>query len=96
LEQLPFFMHPYFENVMDVAGDGHCGFRVVSGLIEESVDSYNMVRLDLSVELKKNKERYLEVFANEERLDEIKHAVVPECVGRALEDKWMIMPDMGF
>jgi hypothetical protein len=48
-------LHQYFENVIDVAGDGHCGFHVVSGLIGDSVDSYNMVRLDLSIELKQKK-----------------------------------------
>jgi hypothetical protein len=55
-----------------------------------------MVRLDLSVELKKNKEKYLEVFASQKRFNQIKHALVPERVGRELEDKWMIMLDMGF
>ncbi|KAK2375246.1 hypothetical protein QL285_076148 [Trifolium repens] len=58
LNELPLFMHQYFENVIKVLGDGHCGFRVVSGLIGDSVDSYNLVRLDLSVELKNKKERY--------------------------------------
>jgi hypothetical protein len=55
-----------------------------------------MVRLDLSIELKKNKERYLKVFASEKRFNYIKHTLVLECIGRALEDKWMIKPDMGF
>jgi hypothetical protein len=50
-------MHQYFENVINVASDGHCGFRAVSGLIGDSVDSYNMVRLDLSIELKQNKKK---------------------------------------
>jgi hypothetical protein len=43
LEQLPLFMHPYFE---------------------------------LSVELKKNKNRYLEAFASEARFKQIQHALV--------------------
>jgi hypothetical protein len=50
-------MHQYFENVINVALDGHCGFCAVSGLIGDSVDSYNMVRLDLSIELKQNKKK---------------------------------------
>jgi hypothetical protein len=48
------------------------------------------------LELKKNKDRYLEVFASEKRFNDIKHALVLEHVGRALEDKWMIMLDMSF
>jgi hypothetical protein len=55
-----------------------------------------MVRLDLSIELRKNKKRYLEVFASEKRFNEIKHGLVSELVGRAFEDQWMIMPDMSF
>jgi hypothetical protein len=82
-------------HALDVVGDGHCRFHIVSGLIENSVDSYNMVHLDLSVELKKNKKRYLEVFVSEVRFNQIKHALVSERDGWALEDKWMIMPDMG-
>jgi hypothetical protein len=57
MNQLPLFMHQYFENVITVAGDGHYEFRVVSGLIGDSVDSYNMVRLDLSIELKQKKRK---------------------------------------
>jgi hypothetical protein len=57
MNHLPLFMHQYFENVINVASDGHCGFRAVSGLIGDSVDSYNMVRLDLSIELKQNKKK---------------------------------------
>jgi hypothetical protein len=55
MNYLPLFMHQYFENVINVAGDKHYGFRAVSGLIGDSVDSYNMVRLYLSIKLKQNK-----------------------------------------
>ncbi|XP_045802775.1 uncharacterized protein LOC123896435 [Trifolium pratense] len=67
LGQLPLFMHPFIENIQDVAPDGHCGFRVVARLIGESEDSHSVIRLDLSIELKKNMQRYIEVFGSEER-----------------------------
>ncbi|MCI32036.1 hypothetical protein A2U01_0053248, partial [Trifolium medium] len=28
MEQLPLFMHPFIENVIDIAEDEHCGFGV--------------------------------------------------------------------
>jgi hypothetical protein len=86
-------MHQYFENVINVAGDGQCGFRADSGLIRDSVDSYNLVCLDFSVELKNKK---VEVFSSEERFKQIGHALVPGPDGRAPRDKWFMLPDMGF
>jgi hypothetical protein len=56
LEEWSLFMHTHLENVIDVAVDEHCRLCSVSGLIRESIDTKNMVCLDLSVE-PKNKER---------------------------------------
>ncbi|MCI72136.1 OTU-like cysteine protease, partial [Trifolium medium] len=55
-----------------------------------------MIRLDLTVELKKNRKRYIEVFGTEEIYNQIKDALIPERLGRTLEDKWMIMLNMRF
>ncbi|GAU10431.1 hypothetical protein TSUD_419180, partial [Trifolium subterraneum] len=30
IEYMPLFMHSYIEDIIDVKGDGHCGFRVVA------------------------------------------------------------------
>ncbi|PNY16511.1 hypothetical protein L195_g013233 [Trifolium pratense] len=65
LGQLPLFMHSFIENVQDVAPDGHCGFHVVARLIGEFEDSHIMIRLDFSIELEKNKQRYIKVFCSE-------------------------------
>jgi hypothetical protein len=51
----PLFIYQYFENIINVEGYIHCRFRAVSGLIGDSVDSYNMVHLYLSIELKQKK-----------------------------------------
>jgi len=29
-DRIPYWMHDFIENVMDVAGDGHCGLRAVA------------------------------------------------------------------
>jgi len=42
-DQIPHWMHDFIENVVDVAGDGHCGFRAVAGLGNLSVDDHQMI-----------------------------------------------------
>ncbi|PNX84738.1 hypothetical protein L195_g040801, partial [Trifolium pratense] len=90
LGQLPLFMHPFIENVQDFEPDGHCGFRAVARLIGESADSHSMIRLDLSIELEKNKKRYIEVFGSEEKYNVINYAIIPETLGPVLEDKYAV------
>jgi hypothetical protein len=41
-DQIPHWMHDFIENVVDVAVDGHCGFRAVAGLRNLSVDDHQM------------------------------------------------------
>ncbi|MCI53287.1 hypothetical protein A2U01_0074533, partial [Trifolium medium] len=53
--QLPPFMHQYYTDVVDVEGDRHCGFRTVSVLLGKLEDAYQMVHLDLTIELNKNR-----------------------------------------
>ncbi|MCI42664.1 hypothetical protein A2U01_0063901, partial [Trifolium medium] len=90
-------MHQFFENVIDVAPDGHCGFRAVAGLIGDKKEAdFQLIRLDLSIELRARKKRYIQLYGGVERYNQVEHALVPDKIGRALEDMWMIMPDMGF
>ncbi|MCH85802.1 protein FAR1-RELATED SEQUENCE 5 [Trifolium medium] len=94
---LPIFMHPFIENVIDVTPDGHCGFCAVSGFIgDKNQDDFQMIRLDLSIELRAHKERYVQLYGGMKRYTVIETALVPCKIGPALEDKWMMMPDMGF
>ncbi|MCI73226.1 OTU-like cysteine protease, partial [Trifolium medium] len=78
--------------VIDVAGDGHCGFRAVSGLLDQSVDSYDTIRLELGEELNKNRQGYTSMFGTEKRLNDVEYALTPAGIGYT--DKWMMMPDM--
>ncbi|MCI82072.1 OTU-like cysteine protease, partial [Trifolium medium] len=45
VSQLPPFMHKYYADVVDVEGDGHCRFRVVSVLLGKAEEEHQMVRL---------------------------------------------------
>jgi len=96
MDQLPLFMHQFIEEVVDVAADGHCGFRAVSGLLGRSVETHSIIRLELLQELNNNRQSYLQLFGSERRFKQIKHALTPPGIGIPLEDKWMAFPDMGF
>lgn len=39
-DQIPHWMHDFIQNVVDVAGDGDCGFHAVAGLCNLSVDDH--------------------------------------------------------
>ncbi|XP_045822500.1 sister chromatid cohesion protein PDS5 homolog B-like isoform X1 [Trifolium pratense] len=93
-DELPLFMHQYFKDVIDVAGDGHCGFRAVSGLLGRSVDEYDTIRFELRNELNKNRQGYTSMFGTEKRLNDIEYALTYAGIGYT--NKWMMMPDMGF
>ncbi|MCH85523.1 OTU-like cysteine protease [Trifolium medium] len=58
VHQLSQFIHEYFADVIDVSGDGHCGFHVVSHLLGRSDEAHHIIRLDLTIELNQNKARY--------------------------------------
>lgn len=95
LDQLPLFMHRFFENVIDVKGDGHCGFRAVAGLLNLPVESHLIIRQELLSEVKSNRKSYLKLFGSQKRLDDIMDNLDFEGNNPALENKWMIMPEMG-
>ncbi|MCI05944.1 FAR1-related protein [Trifolium medium] len=61
-----------------------------------SEEAHQIIRLDLAIELNQNRANYVKLFGGHERFDVIKNALTPDGIGPAREDKWMIMPDMGF
>jgi len=44
-------MHDFIEKVVDIAGDGHCGFRAVAALHNWSLDNHQMIHYQLYKEL---------------------------------------------
>jgi hypothetical protein len=89
-------MHDYFTEVIDVADDEHCGFRVVSCLLDKSDEDHQIICLELTIKLNQNRARYLDMFGSQDRFEFIKNALTPAEIGPAPEDKWMMMPAMGF
>jgi hypothetical protein len=89
-------MHKYIEHVVDVKGDGHCGFRVVSVLLEKSTYDHNMARLDITIKMNKNQDRYLKLYGGKEMFDYLMNALTPNSTGAATREKCMTIPNMGF
>jgi len=53
------FMHEFIEKLVEVFGDGHCGFRSVADLRDMCFDDYQMIHYQLLKELtSKDSERY--------------------------------------
>ncbi|MCI08117.1 OTU-like cysteine protease, partial [Trifolium medium] len=69
VHQLPHFMHEYFADVIDVDGDSRCGFRAIFDLLGKSVEDHHIIRLELTIELNKNRGWYLTMFGSQERFD---------------------------
>ncbi|AES95689.1 hypothetical protein MTR_5g028280 [Medicago truncatula] len=97
MNYMPKFMRPYIEGIVDVIGDGHCGFRAIAesvGLMEES---HVMVRIALIKELKEHRSKYIEIYASEPRYNYILDGLHPpkNPISFAPPDKWLTLPDMG-
>jgi len=96
-DQIPIWMHDFIEIVVDVAGDGHCGFRAVAGLRNLSVDDHQMIRYQLHQELiGEGNARYRRMINDDKRYKDVLGALTYSGIGYAPPDKWMTMPDMGF
>ncbi|KEH33377.1 uncharacterized protein [Medicago truncatula] len=94
---MPKFMRPYIEGIVDVIGDGHCGFRAISEHVGLTEESHVMVRRALIKELKEHRNKYIEVNASEDRYNYILDGLLPpkNPSSFAPPDKWLTFPDMG-
>jgi histone-lysine N-methyltransferase SETD2 len=100
IDQMPLFMHSYIDDIIDVEGDGYCGYRVVALDQNKSEDDYNLIRLVMLRELNLNRERYLRLYGSKRRLNYIIDAMYPppKINSRnkvAPKEKWLTFPDMG-
>jgi hypothetical protein len=49
---MPQFMQPYIDDIIDVVGDGYCGYRVVALHEGGNEDDYDLVKLNMTREIK--------------------------------------------
>jgi len=96
-DQIPLWMHDFIEEVEDVPGDGHCGFRAVAVLRNLIVDDQQIIRYHLYKELVGVENAcYRRMINDDRRYKEVSDALSFSGIGNAPPKKWMIMPDMGF
>ena len=90
-------MRPYVEDIVNVRGDGNCGFRVVARHMRLNEEDHVLVRHALINELKNHKSNYLPIYATERRYKLIfdgLHTPTSKS-GIAPPKKWLTTPDMG-
>ena len=83
--------------MVDVIGDGHCGFWAIAEFFGLTEKSHIMIRRHLIQELKDHKNDYVRVYVGEDRYNYILNGLHPliNSGGIALVDKWLTFPDMG-
>lgn len=67
IDYMPRFMLPFIEKVVDVIGDGHCGFRAIAEFMGLTEQNHLMIRTHLIQELKDHRDDYVEVFAGDRK-----------------------------
>jgi len=97
ISQIPHLMRPYVEDIVNVRGDGNCGFRVVARHMGLNEEDHVLIRHALINELKNHKNDYLPIYATERRYKLIFDGLHPPTSksGIAPPEKWLTTPDMG-
>ncbi|KEH41623.1 hypothetical protein MTR_1g052890 [Medicago truncatula] len=91
------FMLPFIEKMVDVLGDGHCGFRAIVEFMGLAEQNHIMIRTHLIQELKDHTDDYIEVFAGEDRYNNILIDLHPPANMKGcahLIDKWLTFLNM--
>jgi len=94
---MPKFMRPYIEGMVDVIGDGYCGFRVIAEFVGLTEESHVIVQRAVIKDLKEHRNKYIEIYASESRYNYILDGLHPpkNASSFAPPDKWLTLPDMG-
>jgi len=97
ISQIPHLMRPYVEDIVNVRGDGNCGFRVVARYMGLNEEDHILVRHALINELKNHKSDYLPIYATENRYKLNLDGLHPPTSksGIAPPEKWLTTLDMG-
>jgi hypothetical protein len=77
IDEMPKFMRPYIDDIVDVVGDGFCGYRCVALDYCGNQDDYELIKCHMLKELNSHKELYKRVFVHERRFNFIKDALHP-------------------
>ncbi|KAL5147475.1 PKS-NRPS hybrid synthetase [Glycine soja] len=94
-DQFQPFMHDFIDKIVDVKGDGNCGYRSVISLLGMGQDSWSLVRNHLLKELANFSEDYIKLFGGTERFKELRMSLLVDGLTKVTTDKWMDITDMG-
>ncbi|GAU11794.1 hypothetical protein TSUD_75450 [Trifolium subterraneum] len=102
LDHMPKCMHPFIEDIVDVEGDGYCGFRAIALATKNNEADFELVQLIMQREMTLHKSMYVSMFDGEDRWKYIYAALFRAPRQRtslrktvAPQDKWFTFPDMG-
>jgi hypothetical protein len=92
--ELPTNIRPYVEQIINVKGDGHCGFRAVAYCLGQGEGNFIHIRQKVVEELRKNRNYYMrqDPNMNVEETINISNLTDPQPCGVA---NWMSMPSFG-
>ncbi|KAL5148455.1 hypothetical protein HKD37_13G035497 [Glycine soja] len=90
LDQFHPFIHDFIENIVDVKGDGNCGYCTIFELLGMGEDSWSLARNHLLKELAKWSNEYISLFGGIDIFEKIKRSLL------VTMDKWMDIVDMGY
>jgi len=97
ISQIPPIMRPFVEDIVNVKGYGHCGFREIARYLGMDEEDHVLVRQALIHELRNHKSDYMPIYDTEECYNKILNGLhPPKCTsGIVSVDKWLTTPDMG-
>ncbi|XP_058741624.1 uncharacterized protein LOC131614010 [Vicia villosa] len=95
IDEMSVFMHKYIERIVNVEGNGNCGYRAVSTLLGKGEDSHALVRHQLIQELKTHKDSYTQLYGEKDKLEAVYESLVPWLSGHTLVSKLMRFLEMG-
>ncbi|XP_058782385.1 uncharacterized protein LOC131656794 [Vicia villosa] len=95
ISEMPVFMHKYIDQIVNVVGDGNCGFRAVSALLGKGEGADELVRHVLIEELVNHKDSYTRVFGDGTKFQPVNEALVPWGGAYAPVSHWMRFPEIG-
>ncbi|KAK2366952.1 PKS-NRPS hybrid synthetase [Trifolium repens] len=94
LVQFPKHLIPHIIDVIEIVGDGNCGFRAIASLLGYTEDGWPMVRRELGNELRSNISLYEKIFG--QNIQRVRDSLQISGLGDQLEDKWFTIPVMGY
>lgn len=94
LDQIPQEFRGYVTKINDVKNDGNCGYRVVASFLGLEEDNWPQIRVELLVELHKNKHIYMRILKSPKTFEELVKSL-DYFHSPAEEDYWMTFPKIG-